>query len=93
MTTPVTKSKSEVLGTSRLGSTIPFDSIQEPGAYICRWSGHLLRVGEGALSRGAPRINFIGQQPLMVTKIDDDPSVPLATARLRAANGDVRVNF
>ena len=26
------------------GTTIPFDVLRTPGAYICNWSGHLLRV-------------------------------------------------
>ena len=26
------------------GVSIPFDSIRSPGAYVCNWNGHLLRV-------------------------------------------------
>ena len=31
------------------GVSIPFDSIRSPGAYVCNWNGHLLRVPETAL--------------------------------------------
>ncbi len=31
---------------TQCGTSIPFESIQEPGAYICTWSGHLLRIPE-----------------------------------------------
>jgi len=94
MTTNATKSKREVLAPQGLGATLPFDSIYQPGAYVCRWSGHLLRVNEDCMGPGGrPRVSMIGQELLMVTKIDDDPHVPIRTARLRAANANVPVRF
>lgn len=71
-----------------------FDGINEPGAYICRWSGHLLRVPEDSIStERTPRMSVIGADALLVTKIDNNPFVTVAKARLLAANQDVSVNF
>jgi hypothetical protein len=94
MITSTSKSKEKVLGANTSGITLPFASIREPGAYVCQWSGHLLRVSEDCIGpERMPRIEAIGQQPLLVTKIDDDPFVPVTRARLQAANHDVAVNF
>ncbi len=76
------------------GATIPFDTINEPGAYVCNWSGHLLRVPEDGVSPGrSPLINIIGPDPLTVTKISDNPYVTITKAKLLAANFDLNVNF
>ncbi len=64
------------------GVRLPLDSVTTPGAYVCNWSGHLLRVPADSLAAGGPlAVNIIGGEPLTVTKISDDPTVPLARAR------------
>ena len=76
------------------GTRIQFDSIQEPGAYICNWSGHLLRIPDDAVAPGrSPLVNVIGLEPLYVTKITDNPFVTLTKARMLASNLDISVNF
>lgn len=76
------------------GATIPFDTIRAAGAYICNWSGHLLRVPTAAVLPGAALgLNIVGHEPLTVTKISDDPRVPLAHARQLAARYGVRTVF
>jgi hypothetical protein len=76
------------------GATIPFDTINEPGAYVCNWSGHLLRVPEDGVSPGrSPLINIIGPDPLTVTKISDNPYITITKAKLLASNYDLNVNF
>ena len=73
---------------------VPFDAINEPGCYICNWSGHLLRVPEDGVAPGrSPLINVIGPEPLYVTKISDNPYIPLTKARMVACNYDMKVNF
>ena len=74
------------------GVSIPFDSIRSPGTYVCNWNGHLLRVPERALVPDSV-INLVGPEPLFVTKISDDPAVPLSRARQVAAELRVAVNF
>jgi hypothetical protein len=75
-------------------NTIPFQSISEPGTYICNWSGHLLRVPEDGVAPGrSPLVNIIGNEPLFVTKLSSDPYIPVTKARLLASNFDVWVNF
>jgi len=76
------------------GATVPFDSINEPGCYICNWSGHLLRVPQDGIAPGrSPRMNLVGCDPLYVTKISDNPFIPVTKARLIAANYDVCCSF
>ena len=76
------------------GTCVPFDSIQEPGSYICNWSGHLLRIPEDGVTLGrSPMINIVGCEPLFVTKISENPFVTATKARLLAANFDLPVNF
>ena len=74
--------------------TFPWDKINSPGTYVCNWSGHLLRVPEDGVTAGrSPMLNIIGHEPLYVTKISDDPYIPLTKARLQASNFDINVNF
>ncbi len=80
--------------TSGGGSTLPLDSINAPGAYVCAWSGHLLRVPEDGVSPDrSPTLDMVGSKPLLVTKISDNPFVALTKARLLASDFDIHVNF
>ena len=73
---------------------VPFDQLNEPGCYICNWSGHLLRVPQDGVQFGrSPLLSIIGREPVFVTKISDNPFIPLTKARLLAADCDVNVNF
>ncbi len=77
-----------------VGTKVPFEAINEPGCYICNWSGHLLRVPEDGVAMGrSPLINVIGCEQLYVTKIADNPFIPLTKARMLASNHDINVNF
>ncbi len=76
------------------GATIPFEAISQCGAYICNWSGHLCRVPEDGVAQGrSPLINFVGSEPLTVTKISDNPYVSITMAMMLACNCEVHVNF
>ncbi|MCH7704767.1 MAG: hypothetical protein IIB61_06625 [Planctomycetes bacterium] len=76
------------------GTTVPFDGIQEPGCYVCNWNGHLLRVPEDGVKPGrSPLLTLCGPQPLFVTKISNNPYIPMTKARLIASNLDMCVNF
>ena len=81
-------------GTTQFGTTVPFESIKEPGCYICNWSGHLMRVPEDGVAPGrSPLINIVGPEPLFVTKISENPYIPLTKAKMLACNCDIAVNF
>ena len=81
-------------GTEVPAVTVPFDQIQECGAYVCCWSGHLLRVPEDGVTAGrSPLINIVGCDNLFVTKISHDPYITITKARLLACNCDCNVNF
>ncbi len=76
------------------GAQVPYDSISEPGTYVSNWTGHLLRVPEEAILSGrSPTMEIHGSRPLFVTKISDDPYLPISKARLIAANCDVAIDF
>lgn len=76
------------------GTTIRFENIQEPGCYVCNWSGHLLRVPADGVSPGrSPLISLVGNTPLFVTKISDNPFIPVTKAKIVASNFDCNVCF
>ncbi len=76
------------------GTTIPFENVNEPGCYICNWSGHLLRVPEDGIAPGrSPLITVVGPEALYVTKISDNPFMTLTKAKMVACNFDLAVNF
>ena len=93
MTTTLKQSEAEQ-NVQGYGTQLPFESISEPGAYVCNWSGHLLRVPDDSLKAGrSPTISMRGREPLFVTKIANDPFVQRSKARLLASDGDLPVNF
>lgn len=93
MTTGTT-TKAKETSNMTLGAKIPFDGLTTPGAYVCEWSGHLLRVPADAIMEGrSPLIGLFGRQRLILTKISNDPFIALTKARTIAADHDVVVNF
>lgn len=75
-------------------AAIPFDTIRTPGSYVCNWNGFLLRVPPDAMGPdGGRALNIVGAEPLFVTKISDDPDLPLPRARAFATQHRLRVNF
>jgi len=78
----------------RKSSALPLDTVCSPGAYVCNWSGHLLRVPSGSLATtGTLALNIVGGEPLTVTKISDDPDLPLPQARGLAWRLGLSVGF
>jgi hypothetical protein len=86
--------KFENVSPTRSLHTCNFDQIETPGTYVeCR-TGTLLRVPDDALAPGrSPRIEIVAHEPWMVTRLSDDPYVPLTKARMIAADLDLPVNF
>ncbi len=81
-------------GTRGFGTQTLFHSINEPGTYVCNWSGHLLRVPEDGIKIGrSPLISMSANEQLYVTKISDNPFIEISKARLLAAEYDLPVNF
>ena len=94
MTTTATTQKTTYGSNPATGTVVPFEGINDPGCYICNWSGHLLRVPEDGVAPGrSPLINMIGHEPLFVTKVSDNPYIPLTKAKMVASNLDCAVNF
>jgi hypothetical protein len=76
------------------GTQVPFEAINEPGCYVCNWSGHLIRVPDDAIKPGrSPLLSIRGTEQLFVTRISHDPFIPLSKARMLAADCDTPVNF
>ena len=71
-----------------------FDQIDSPGAYVCNWSGHLVRVPEDAVCPGrSPALEILGKEDLHVTRISENPFIALTKARMVASDLDLNVNF
>ncbi len=61
---------------------------------MCYLSGHLLRVPEdGVTPRLSQLVIMVCCEPLFVTKISDNPFIPVTKAKLLACNADCNVNF
>jgi len=75
-------------------TTIYFDSIRRPGCYVCHWNGHLLRVPPDMVGIGARPLHLRKTAgPLLVTKISDDPQLPVTEARELAVRYDLPTGF
>ena len=80
--------------TSSKNVTIPFNDLYEPGAYYSHATGWLYRVPDESLSPGhSPTMNIMSGDDHYVTKISDDPWVPVNKAREICSNKDFVVNF
>lgn len=89
-----TQSKQKNLTEEFFGFELPFAKISEPGTYYSNYTGHLLRIPEDAVKPGrSPVLAILGKEPLMVTKISNDPFICLSKARMIAADLDLAVNF
>jgi len=94
MTTPATIKQREGSRTLAFGASMPFEGIHERGAYVFNRSGYLLRVPDEACRMGcAHEVSMLANEPLFVTKVSEDPFVPISKARLLAGNCDLEVNF
>lgn len=78
----------------RRANTVLFEEVEEPGAYLSNWSGHLIRIpGNGLKAGSSPTIDVVGREPMVVTKLSDDPYCTISKARMIAADLDLEVNF
>lgn len=64
--------------TDLVGVSLPLDALEEPGTYVCNWSGHLLHVRED--EREAKRFSSAGARRAgagawTVTRISADPRI------------------
>lgn len=90
-----TKIENPARGTSaNREAAITFDAIHEPGAYLCHWSGHLLRVPKEVTNMDhSARMSLVSKEKLYVTPIGGDPEIPLPKARALARETGVPIAF
>ncbi len=94
MTTAATSMPRSAHTAPGVGNRFAFDQINDPGAYLCNWSGHLLRLPEdGVIPGRSPLLEILGKEELQVTKISEDPFIPVTKARMVASDLDLVVNF
>lgn len=74
-------------------SLIQFNEITQPGAYVDQ-QGQLWRVQTDALKeQHSPLITVASKLDSRVTKISDEPYLPIGKARQLAADADLAVCF
>ncbi len=74
--------------------TCEFEQINSPGLYIENQTGILFRVPSDALISGrSPAIEILTTEPCVVTKISNDPFLPITKARMTVADMDLQVGF
>jgi hypothetical protein len=76
-------------------TTRTWDTVNQPGSYVCNDTGRLLRVPAAALKDGnKPIIDFFGPQgPAKVTRISDNPSLPISDLRVLSTNAQIKPQF
>lgn len=92
----MTPGKNEGVPPHTMQSTnrLQFAEITSPGSYVFHETGDLCRVPEDALVAGrSPLIDFVSKTPKMVTKISDDPWIPVSKARQLASDADLFIDF
>lgn len=92
MATPTTES----LTTRNTQHTerVPFGDLSKPGAYVSNDTGCLFRIpDDGLVSGRSPLIEIVGKSPIMMTKVSEDPWIPISKARQLAADADLYINF
>ncbi len=74
--------------------TVPFNEMTEPGAYYFHPTGWLYRIPDEALAAGhSPVLSINSVDECLVTKISDDPWIPVNKARQICSDRDYMVNF
>ncbi len=77
-----------------VGSQVPYDSINSPGAYIQNTTGNLFRIPADAVQPGrSPAMSITSREPQTVTKISDDPFITVTKAAQVCADHDIAQNF
>ncbi|MFQ5414097.1 MAG: hypothetical protein ACE5E6_06525 [Phycisphaerae bacterium] len=72
----------------------PLTDISEPGAYICRGSGDLVRVPPTGHAVGAPQLfDRHETHGVYVTRLSPDPFIRISLARIAAADRNLDVRF
>jgi hypothetical protein len=62
--------------------SIPADNLREPGAYLCLWSGHLLRIPKETIRPSCfPLVMIEGSESLLVVRLSHDPHLSATDAR------------
>ena len=81
-------------GKTPVADQLIFGDLNEPGTYVCNSTGHLFRVPEDAVKVGrSPAIEILSREPLVVSKLSDNPFLTINKARMIAADLDLAVNF
>lgn len=91
---PTKLEESQSTSTTQTTHRLPFAEVNTCGTYVANDNGTLFRVPEDALEAGkSPVIEIVSRRPVMMTKISDDPWVPISKARQLAADRDLYINF
>lgn len=73
---------------------VPLEKIETPGCYVSKSNGTLYRIPAEALAGGpTAMIGIVSKDGTLMTKIAEDPWLPINTARRLCANADVQPNF
>ena len=73
---------------------VPLDKVDTPGCYVSKHTGALYRISAEALAvEPSARIGIVSNEVTLMTKIAEDPWLPINKARGLCANADVHPNF
>jgi hypothetical protein len=73
--------------------SLDFDQVSEPGVYVTQ-HGEMFRVHADFLAKAhRPAVNWEPTENRQVTRISEDPYLPITRCRQLAAHFDLTVNF
>lgn len=79
---------------SALREVSGWTSIDQPGFYVSRTTGHGFRVTKELLIPGAsPALSLLGADQDRFVQVSEDPYIPVTAARILCADNDVSPNF
>ena len=72
-----------------------WNNVNQPGSYVCNDTGLLLRVPAAGIKDGtSPIIDFFGPQgPVNVTRLSENPGLPIADLRTLATTAQIKPQF
>lgn len=72
-----------------------WDTVKEPGCYVCNDTGRLLRLpAEAVKNQGHPIVEYLGPKgPSAVTRLTGDPRLALPELRTLAGTAKIKPQF
>jgi hypothetical protein len=77
-----------------IGTQVAFNCINQPGAYVCNATGHMVRVNDNFDTNAMNAwCNWHGNQPFWFTCVSTNPNATIEECRSNAGNAGIAWSF